>query len=198
MIMIVLLISIFIAFLIWSNQMLKGNLNKLDKSVYDQIEINKIKTLVWKIITMFGSAKFVILLCLIFLLVLKNKQTAIIIIINMLIMWGLIGILKNIFKRKRPNINRLVEEKGYSYPSGHTMTATIFYGFIIFLIIISEVILLVKIIMIVVNIFLILLIGYSRIYLGVHYFSDVIGALLFGSSYLLLYIFFTYFILKIL
>ncbi len=198
MIMIVLLISIFIAFLIWSNQMLKGNLNKLDKSVYDQIKINKIKTLVWKIITMFGSAKFVILLCLIFLLVLKNKQTAIIIIINMLIMWGLIGILKNIFKRKRPNINRLVEEKGYSYPSGHTMTATIFYGFIIFLIIISEVILLVKIIMIVVNIFLILLIGYSRIYLGVHYFSDVIGALLFGSSYLLLYIFFTYFILKIL
>ncbi len=196
--MIVLLISIFIAFLIWSNQMLKGNLNKLDKSVYDQIKINKIKTLVWKIITMFGSAKFVILLCLIFLLVLKNKQTAIIIIINMLIMWGLIGILKNIFKRKRPNINRLVEEKGYSYPSGHTMTATIFYGFIIFLIIISEVILLVKIIMIVVNIFLILLIGYSRIYLGVHYFSDVIGALLFGSSYLLLYIFFTYFILKIL
>lgn len=178
--------------------MLKGNLNKLDKSVYDQIKINKIKTLVWKIITMFGSAKFVILLCLIFLLVLKNKQTAIIIIINMLIMWGLIGILKNIFKRKRPNINRLVEEKGYSYPSGHTMTATIFYGFIIFLIIISEVILLVKIIMIVVNIFLILLIGYSRIYLGVHYFSDVIGALLFGSSYLLLYIFFTYFILKIL
>ena len=108
MIMIVLLISIFIAFLIWSNQMLKGNLNKLDKSVYDQIKINKIKTLVWKIITMFGSAKFVILLCLIFLLVLKNKQTAIIIIINMLIMWGLIGILKNIFKRKRPNINRLV------------------------------------------------------------------------------------------
>ena len=198
MIMIVLLISIFIAFLIWSNQMLKGNLNKLDKSVYDQIKINKIKTLVWKIITMFGSAKFVILLCLIFLLVLKNKQTAIIIIINMLIMWGLIGILKNIFKRKRPNINRLVEEKGYSYPSGHTMTATIFYGFIIFLIIISEVILLVKIIMIVVNIFFILLIGYSRIYLGVHYFSDVIGALLFGSSYLLLYIFFTYFILKIL
>ena len=196
--MIVLLISIFIAFLIWSNQMLKGNLNKLDKSVYDQIKINKIKTLVWKIITMFGSAKFVILLCLIFLLVLKNKQTAIIIIINMLIMWGLIGILKNIFKRKRPNINRLVEEKGYSYPSGHTMTATIFYGFIIFLIIISEVILLVKIIMIVVNIFLILLIGYSRIYLGVHYFSDVIGALLFGSSYLLLYIFFNYFILKIL
>ena len=78
------------------------------------------------------------------------------------------------------------------------MTATIFYGFIIFLIIISEVILLVKIIMIVVNIFLILLIGYSRIYLGVHYFSDVIGALLFGSSYLLLYILFTYFILKIL
>lgn len=195
--MIIVLISIFIIFLIWSSLMLKGKLNKIDDRVYNKIKITKVKTLIWKGITFFGSAKTIILFCIILLLILKDKKIAIIIIINMLIMWGLIGILKNTFKRPRPNINRLVEEKGYSYPSGHTMTSTIFYGLIIFLIVISNIILPLKIITIFLLILLILLIGYSRIYLGVHYFSDVIGAILFGSTYLLLYIFFTYFILKI-
>ena len=182
MIMIIVFISIFIIFLIWSSLMLKGRLNNLDQRIYQKIKINGLKTSFWKIVTFLGSAKFIILLC--FLL-------------NMLIMWGLIGILKNTFKRSRPNINRLVEEKGYSYPSGHTMTSTIFYGFMIFLIVISNIILPLKIIIISLLILLILIVGYSRIYLGVHYFSDVIGAILFGSTYLLLYIFFTYFILKI-
>lgn len=195
--MIIVLISIFITFLIWSSLMLKGKLNKIDDRVYNKIKITKVKTLIWKGITFFGSAKTIILFCIILLLILKDKKIAIIIIINMLIMWGLIGILKNTFKRPRPNINKLVEEKGYSYPSGHTMTSTIFYGFIIFLIIISNIILPLKIIIISLVTILILLVGYSRIYLGVHYFSDVIGAILFGSTYLLLYIFFTYFILKI-
>ncbi len=197
MIMIIVFISIFIIFLIWSSLMLKGRLNNLDQRIYQKIKINGLKTSFWKIVTFLGSAKFIILLCFLFLLILKNKKISIIIIINMLIMWGLIGILKNTFKRSRPNINRLVEEKGYSYPSGHTMTSTIFYGFMIFLIVISNIILPLKIIIIFLLILLILIVGYSRIYLGVHYFSDVIGAILFGSTYLLLYIFFTYFILKI-
>lgn len=195
--MIIVLISIFITFLIWSSLMLKGKLNKIDDRVYNKIKITKIKTLIWRGITFFGSAKAIILFCIIFLLVLKDKKIATIIIICMLIEWGSTSLLKHTFKRPRPNINRLVEEKGYSYPSGHTMTSTIFYGFIIFLIIISNIILPLKIITIFLLILLILLIGYSRIYLGVHYFSDVIGAILFGNAYLLLYIFFTYFILKI-
>ena len=42
----------------------------------------------------------------------------------MLIMWGVIGILKNTFKKERPNINRLVEEKVLVIRLRHTMTAT--------------------------------------------------------------------------
>ena len=177
--------------------MLKKRLNNLDNSFYNKIKITNLKTTIFKIITNLASAKFVTLLCLVLLIFVKNKVIPITIIINMLIMWGLIGILKNTFKRKRPNINRLVEEKGYSYPSGHTMTATIFYGFIIFLIIISNLTLPLKWILIISLALLILFVGYTRVYLGVHFLSDVIGAILFGSSYLLLYIYFTYFILSL-
>ena len=176
--------------------MLKGKLNKLDHNFYNKIKISNIKTRIWKAVTCLASAKFVALLCLMSLSFIENKRIPLAIIINMLIMWFLIGFLKRTFKRKRPNINRLVEEKGYSYPSGHTMTATIFYGFIIFLLTISNISLSFQISLITCLTLLILLIGYTRVYLGVHYLSDIVGAILFGSSYLLLYIFFTYYILN--
>ena len=195
--MILSFIIIFILFLVWSIFMLKGRLNNLDNNFYNKIKITNLKTRIFKIITNLASAKFVALLCLILLIFVKNKVIPITIIINMLIMWGLIGVLKNTFKRERPNINRLVEEKGYSYPSGHTMTATIFYGFIIFLIVISNLILPLKWTLIILLVLLIMFVGYTRVYLGVHFLSDVIGAILFGSSYLLLYIYFTYFILSL-
>ncbi len=189
-------IFLFILFLIWSVLMLKGKLNELDDNFYSKIKITDVKTKLWRIITCLASGKFVALLCILFLIFMENKKVAIVIIINMLIMWVLIGTLKRIFKRNRPNINPLVEEEGYSYPSGHTMTATIFYGFLIFLIIISNITIPLKIILTSLFVLLVLLIGYTRVYLGVHFLSDVIGAILFGSSYLLLYIFFTYFILN--
>lgn len=195
--MILSFILLFILFLIWSIYMLKGKLNQLDNCFYNKIKITNIKTKIFKMITFFASAKFVACLCILLLIFIQNKRIPIVIIMNMLIMWFLIGTLKNIFKRERPNKNRLVEEKGYSYPSGHTMTATIFYGFLIFLLMISNLIIPLKISLILFLIVLILLVGYTRVYLGVHFLSDVIGAFLFGTSYLLLYIFFTYFILRI-
>lgn len=195
--MIISFILIFIQFLVWSILMLKGSLNKLDNTFYSKIKIASLKTKIFKCITFLADAKLIAFLCLVLLILIANKRIPIAIIINMLIMWALIGILKRTFKRERPNIKRLVNEKGYSYPSGHTMTATIFYGFNIFLIILSNLIMPLKISLIIALSILILLIGYTRIYLGVHYLSDVIGALLFGSSYLLLYIYFTYFILNL-
>ena len=195
--MVISFIFLFIIFLIWSIMMLKGKLNKIDNDFYSKIKITNNKTKIWKLVTLFADAKVIAVLCIVLLIFLENKRVPIAIIINMIIMWFLIGILKNTFKRKRPSKNRLVNEKGYSYPSGHTMTATIFYGFIIFLIIISSLALPIKIIFISLLSLIILLVGYTRIYLGVHYLSDVIVAILFGSSYLLLYIFFTYFILNL-
>ena len=197
MTMILSFIILLFLFIIWTIFMLKGRLKEIDEKFYSKIKITDLKTKLFKIITNIASAKLIAVICLLLLLFLENKKLPILIIINMLIMWALIGILKNTFKRARPNKKRLVHEKGYSYPSGHTMTATIFYGFIIFLIIISNLTLSIQILLITLLTLLILLIGYTRIYLGVHYLSDVIGAYLFGTSYLLVYIFFTYFVLNL-
>lgn len=192
--MIIIYILLFILFLIWSYLMENNKLQNLDNSFYDKIKITNKKTTIFKFITLLADAKFIAFLCFISLFIIENKKIAFTIIINLLIMWFLIGILKNIFKRARPNKNRLVEEIGYSYPSGHTMTSTIFYGYVMFLILLTSIILSIKIVIIILLLIIILLIGYSRIYLGVHYLSDVIGAILFGSSYVLLYIFFTHYI----
>ena len=195
--MIISFIFLFIVFLIWSILMLKGILNKIDSAFYNKIKITNWKTNLWKLMTLLADAKLIAIFCILLLILIPNKRISLTIIINMIIMWVLIGTLKRIFKRERPNINRLVNEKGYSYPSGHTMTATCFYGFLIFLIIISNIIIPLKTVLIILLSLIILLVGYTRIYLGVHYLSDVVGAILFGSSYLLLYIFFTYFILNL-
>ena len=103
------------------------------------------------------------------------------------------NILKFIFKRERPIDLMLIEESGYSFPSGHTMVATAFYGFIIYLIHKSNYSKKIKIILTSILTILIILIGISRIYLGVHYATDVIAGYLIAISYLII---FTHFIDK--
>lgn len=82
----------------------------------------------------------------------------------------------------------LVQEKGYSFPSGHSFVAVAFYGFLIYLIITSNWNKKVKIVSSLFLTVLILLIGISRIYLGVHYPSDVTAGFIGGTIYLIIFI----------
>ena len=94
--------------------------------------------------------------------------------------------LKLSLLRERPTW-KLYNPVGYSYPSGHSMTSFAFYGLIIYLIIKYYKGKGRKIIVGLLSL-LILVIGISRIYLGVHYFTDVIGAYLFDIGYLIIFI----------
>jgi undecaprenyl-diphosphatase len=96
--------------------------------------------------------------------------------------------LKNIFQRERPAEFRLVNATGYSFPSGHSMVSTAFYGFIIYLIWKLEKDPTRRWIGIIGLSLLILGIGISRIYLGVHYTSDVVAGFLISIAYLVVYI----------
>ena len=83
--------------------------------------------------------------------------------------------LKLVFQRARP-ANPLVIAHGYSFPSGHSMTAMAFYGTLAYVIYFSaEGHRIVRIIAVAACALMVIAIGASRIYLGVHYFSDVVA-----------------------
>lgn len=93
--------------------------------------------------------------------------------------------LKATIDRDRPDLDRLVGGNGPSFPSGHVMAAVALWGLVP-----AVVALLTRRrfwwwVATVGSGAMILIVGASRIYLGVHWFSDVVGALLFGCVYLL-------------
>lgn len=195
MIIIILLLILF--FGIWTFLVHKGYLKKIDDKVYKSLKIKQPYISIFKSITFLGSTKYFVVMATLLIVFLQNKRTAFLIAILLIIDALLVSIFKNIMKRERPNIKQLVKEKGYSYPSGHTFTSNVFYGFIIFLVLMSELSLILKVILIVLLICIIFLIGFSRIFLGVHYFSDVIGAYFSSTSYLLTFIWIVTNILKL-
>ncbi|WP_167553213.1 phosphatase PAP2 family protein [Evansella clarkii] len=94
-------------------------------------------------------------------------------------------LLKLLFQRERPQINPLLEVTGHSFPSGHSMGTMVVYGLAVYLLLILVRRRWVKITGTILLIAGILLIGLSRIYLGVHYPSDVIGGFTAGAAWVL-------------
>lgn len=106
----------------------------------------------------------------------------------------LYSILKYIFQRPRPMVAlHLIEQGGFSFPSGHTLTSLIFYGTLILLLnqYYGAKHKAVRIISIFCAIY-IFLIAFSRIYLGVHYPTDILGSWFLGI--MILSFFHTHFI----
>ena len=186
---IILLISL-VLFLFLAEDVFNKDIVKCDIIGYSIIKsfINSSNTQVMKVITWFGSATCLILLTIILFIVLKNKITGFLIAINLVIVTILNQLLKFVLQRPRPDDYRLIDESGYSFPSGHSMISMAFYGYLIYLIYKSKFNKYVKIILITIFVFLILFIGISRIYLGVHYTSDVIAGILLSNSYLIVFI----------
>lgn len=84
-------------------------------------------------------------------------------------------LLKTLIQRPRPEGYRLVAESGFSFPSGHSMVAMAFYGLLIWIVWRYEKDSLVRRLGVIGFGLVIVLVGLSRIYLGVHYASDVLA-----------------------
>ncbi len=171
-------------------------------NIFEQIDAN-IYGLLFKTITptttsimigisFFASAGALIAISIISLLIFKNKKLPKYITLNLIISFILNRIIKIIVRRPRPDAFALVIEKGYSFPSAHAMVGFAFYGFIIYLILKSQKRKRQKVIYTTLLSLLIILIGISRIYLGVHYFTDVLGGFIIAMIYLVLFIKFIY------
>lgn len=150
--------------------------------------INDSLTPIIKIITWFGSATCLLPLTLILLIAIKDKKTGLQIGANLIIITILNQMLKFILQRPRPIEFKIINETGYSFPSGHSMISMAFYGYIIYLIYNNIKNKYLKTALISILSLLIVMIGISRIYLGVHYTSDVCAGFLVSISYLIIYI----------
>ena len=157
-------------------------------NIISKFLISDFITPIAKFITNFGGAIFLIVLTVFLFLVIKNRKIGVSIFSNLVIITVLNQLLKRILQRPRPTEFRIIEETGYSFPSGHSMISMAFYGYLIYLIYKYVKNKYVKWISIVLLGILICSIGISRIYLGVHYTSDVLGGFLISGSYLVIYI----------
>ncbi len=94
-------------------------------------------------------------------------------------------LLKFAFQRERPQLDDpIFSFTGYSFPSGHTMTATVLYGALAALLVSHTERWLHRFLIVLAAGLIILLVGFSRIYLGAHYLTDVIGAMAEGLAWL--------------
>jgi membrane-associated phospholipid phosphatase len=93
-------------------------------------------------------------------------------------------LLKNLFMRARPDMFYIVKESGYSFPSGHAMVSLCFYGMIAYFISRNISSLALRFALFMLTAIYIIMIGISRIYLGVHYPTDVLAGYAAGSTWL--------------
>lgn len=95
------------------------------------------------------------------------------------------NLVKNLYQRVRPEeVEHLIEQGGYAFPSGHSMGSVITYGALLFIFIRYVKSTHWQWIMSIFVALLCLMIGLSRVYLGVHYLSDVIGGFSLGFAFL--------------
>ena len=171
---------------VFNKEIMNGDI--IGYKIVSDFLISDFATPIAKFITNFGGAIFLIVLTIALIILIKNKKIGLSIFANLVVVAVLNQVLKRILQRPRPTEYRIIEETGYSFPSGHSMISMAFYGYLIYLIYKYAKNKYIKWISIVLLSILICAIGISRIYLGVHYTSDVLGGFLISISYLIIYI----------
>lgn len=171
-----------------------NTISVLDNYIYNLIKgfISPKMTPIVKFITEFGNYTVMIPVIILFYLFNKDKSFNRYFTINLVAIFTSNFIVKNIIRRDRPIDINLIIENGFSFPSGHSMVSFAFYGFIIYYVYCSHLSKLEKTIIISILTLLVLMIGLSRIYLGVHYASDVIGGFVLALVYLIIFIKYIY------
>jgi len=187
----IIIICLLLMFIANTIVVLAGGYTSIDNAVHNFVirYASEMTSKSMHVITFFGSTKFIVCACAVifFIFLFKKKKnyafsTAAVLIVSTVIN----NVIKLIIRRPRPEYISVVEHS-FSYPSGHTMASATLYGFLIYLIIKSDMPKHYKIIYSGVLGLLIFLVGISRIYLGAHFFSDVFGGWILSISLLLLF-----------
>lgn len=123
----------FVIFLAIAEDVFEQEIFEFDSVVYNFLVNNRNEALnnFFKIITQFGSAIVLIIITILCVIFIRDKKYKILVPANLITIVIINIVLKNFFLRPRPNEFRLIEETGYSFPSGHAMASTAFYGLLI-------------------------------------------------------------------
>ena len=164
---------IFISILIL---VLLNKIDNIDNLIYQRIYSlrSDLWDTIFKTITRFGNTLNVLCITIIIFL-LVDRKTQRLLGINIMVTVFLNQFVKQIIRKPRPDHIRLIHQGGYSFPSGHAMISIALYGFLIYLLITKPCNKYLKVFGIPILILLIIGIGCSRIYLGVHYPSDILA-----------------------
>ena len=163
----------------------------IDYNIYNVLSTSNVEflTVCSNVVTSLASSQAIIIITLILIFLLNTNHQRIFVIINTLISAGIIILSKNIFLRERPLIGSEILSS-YSFPSGHSLIATTYYGFLIYLLRRSKCKEEYKVIGTTFLTTLIVLICLSRLILNVHYLTDVVGGVILRLVILLVLIYF--------
>jgi undecaprenyl-diphosphatase len=193
--LIVVVVSFFAAmalFIFVARMIFLKKKNHFDTAVFDFMSrhITDLNTGIMQIFSFMGTHYFLIpanlALVFYFLFIRKHRWYSIKIPVVAISSTVLLFLLKYIFQRKRP-LNPLLEQaRGLSFPSGHAMMSFTFYGLIIYMVWKKVRNPILRMVLITILLLIILFIGISRVYLKVHYASDVIAGFCLGLMWLVL------------
>jgi membrane-associated phospholipid phosphatase len=191
------LLAVVVVFVVITQEIVLENENGFDTSILSLVAKyhNAQATTFMHSITFFGSRLFLLpayIVIVISLLLSKRTKDSIGIAAVALCGAGILMLLKNIFRRARPSDALAQKISSFSYPSGHSFSAFTFAGILMYITWRSKLQVVYKWI-ITISLFLFaLLISFSRIYLHVHYPSDVLA----GFCVSLLWLSLSYYLLK--
>lgn len=177
------------AFILLSINVVNGNIQNFNDRIYAQVErlITPLLTSIMIGISNIGQWFVYLPVAMMFLIIPKSRfKIGIPAALTLSFSAFLNIVLKHIFTVERPDIHRLITETGYGFPSGHAMNGTVFIGLCAYLFIRYTYKRTLKITAVAVSFVFMMLMGFSRIYLGVHTITDVIGGYLAGLIVLII------------
>ncbi len=156
-----------------------------DQIIYDKIRSIKLPYLndIAILITKLGNIVPVTIVCIIYLILKPKEGKYVIACVITSLMLNLL--IKNLVARVRPDSIWLIKETGFSFPSGHAMASMSLYGMILYFINVNN-IQYKKLITTLLS-GLIILVGLSRVYVGVHFPSDILAGFSLSFSIVLIY-----------
>ena len=184
----VLSLAIFVYLLI---KVLKGRAIRIDELGYlllvERLR-SPVRTVAMKAVSNLASLPFIVGVLVAAILRAPCRPHVILAAVNVGAISAIDQLLKVLVRRPRPQGFRLVEAQGLSFPSGHSMAAMAFYGYGIWLVRCGVCGLPFGAAIEVAIACVILAVGVSRVYLGVHYTSDVLGGFCLSFTWLILFV----------